>query len=421
MKKVQALDGGLASMKELHHTVNSGISNDDVQLVANTLPVRMPSRVKNDRLIDNVLLARSIFKPNPYYGTRLGANQHILIDVGELGAQDLDFFITDSSGIPKNRASDNDILQRIALANEQGKKVVTFFGGSTTMGTGARLPAFAIPSLVEQILRFKYQIDTVCVNRGIIGMTSQDSFNMLTPDELGSPPDYVVFYTGWNCAFNFTSLQAILNSKNHSLKNNVYLGMSTRHIEHNIHLSQQFSSSSAMKRAFWLLMNNLLTLISKISSSKSIRKFLNKMLKFDPTVNHSFVAEIIDEISSADTNVVALAAAKDYLRVIRLAHACCKSEQTTFINFFQPCLSWGDKPMTPTEQEYLKNSPPMGGVQRKFQEFVMSKPQPDYFHDLSDIFDTVQQQVFIDTGHLNPDGNLIVAERMADQLAIQLK
>lgn len=188
-----------------------------------------------------------------------------------------------------------------------------------------------------------------------------------------------------------------------------------------IHLSQQFSSSSARKRAFWLSMNNLLTLISKISSSKSIRKFLNKMLKFDPTVNHSFVAEIIDEISSADTNVVALAAAKDYLRVIRLAHACCKSEQTTFINFFQPCLSWGDKPMTPTEQEYLKNSPPMGGVQRKFQEFVMSKPQPDYFHDLSDIFDTVQQQVFIDTGHLNPDGNLIVAERMADQLAIQLK
>ena len=421
MHRLQALDGDLPSMDELRHTLASGISNEDVLALANTLPVNTLSRIKNDRLIDNVLLARSVFKPNPYYGTRLAANQQILIDVDELGAKDLDLFITDNIGIPKNRVRDADTPQRILRAREQGKKVIAFFGGSTTMGTGARLPAFAIPSLVEQILQLKYQLDTVCINHGILGMASQDSFNMLTAQTLVSPPDYVVFYTGWNCVFNQSAQHALHQSENQSLRNAIYPGMSTRHIEHSMQLSRQFDASVIRKRALWLSLNNLLTGLSQRTGSKAIRRIFNDWLKVDPTVNHSFVPEIIAAISSADTDEIALAVAKDYLRVMRLAQACCVAEHTKFLNFFQPCLSWGNKPMTPTEQVFLANSPSMGNVQQKFYNQVMSQPRVDYFHDLSGIFDAVTHQVYIDTGHLNPQGNLIVAEKMADQLAVQLK
>ena len=420
MHRLQALDGCLASMDDLRHTLESGITNEDVLALANTLPVAKLERIKNERLLDNVLRARSVFKPNPYFGTRLAANQQVLIDVDEFGAKDLDLFMTDSAGIPKNRVSDEDTAQRIAHAKEQGKKIISFFGGSTTMGTGSRLPAFTIPSLVEQILSFKYQLDTVCVNRGILGMTSQDSFNMLTADTLRSPPDCVVFYTGWNCVFNQSALHALLKSNNSSQKSDIYLGMSTRHIEHGMQLSGLFNVAQSWSRAFRLTINKLLTQLSRLFGSKPVRKMLNGALKSDPTVNHSFVPEIIDAISKSNANEIAQAAAQDYLLLTRLAHACCVAEGVPFLNFFQPCLSWGNKPTTPLEKEYIANSPAMGGIQQKFKEQVMSHTLPDYFHDLSGIFDQVPRQVYVDTGHLNPYGNFIVAEKITDQLAAKL-
>jgi hypothetical protein len=421
MHRLQALDGCLTLMDDLRASIESGLTNEDVLSIANTLPVEQIRSITNERLIDNVLLARSVFKPNPYYGTRLAADQQVLIDVDELGAGDIDLFMTDRDGITKNRVSDDNTQQRRDNARATKKKVITFFGGSTIMGTGSRLPAFTIPSLVEQILLLKHRIETVCINRGILGMTSQDSFNMLTADELCTPPDYVVFYTGWNCVFNQSAIRTLLNDEKKSKIFKTYPGMSTRHIEHGMQLGLQFDSSAAWKRAIWITINSALVRISKLLNSKKIRKVLNSLLKSDPTVNQSFVPEIIEEISHSDTDKIAIACAEDYLRLSRLAHACCESEGVKFLNFIQPCLSWGNKKMTPTEQEFKNSSPPMGGVQSKFYTHIASASSPEYFHDLGHIFDSVQRQVYIDTGHLNPYGNFIVAEKIADQIAIELK
>ncbi len=421
MHRLQALDGCLTSMDDLRLSFESALTNEEVLALANTLPVGKLRSIKNERLIDNVLLARSVFTPNPYYGTRLASNQQILVDVDELGAKDIDLLMTDSEGITKNRVSDDNTSDRKIAARGMGKQVITFFGGSTTMGTGSRLPAFTIPSLVEQILLLKHQRDTVCINRGILGMTSQDSFNMLCADELRSPPDCVVFYTGWNCVFNQSAILALLSAKVNSEITGVHLGMSTRHIEHGMQLSRQFNTSSAWTRAIWLTLNRTLTKFSQLSHSKIVRKLLNRFLTSDPTVNHSFVPKLIETISQSNTDEIAQACAQDYLRLSRLAHACCHSEGVKFFNFIQPCLSWGNKPTTSIEQTYIANSPPMGDVQRKFYEQVASHSHPEYFHDLGRIFDSVSKQVYIDTGHLNPYGNFIVAEKIADQLATQLK
>ena len=63
-------------------------------------------------------------------------------------------------------------------------------------------------------------------------------------------------------------------------------------------------------------------------------------------------------------------------------------------------------------------SPLLGGVQQKFYDRVLASPQPYFFHPLGEIFDAVPEQVYIDTGHLNPYGNFIVAEKIADQIAL---
>jgi hypothetical protein len=62
----------------------------------------------------------------------------------------------------------------------------------------------------------------------------------------------------------------------------------------------------------------------------------------------------------------------------------------------------------------------MGGVQQKFYQQVMSQQKPEYFKDLSAVFDSVHKQTYVDTGHLNPYGNFIVAEKIADQLSFTL-
>lgn len=420
MHKLQALDGGHTSLEALRSCITTGITNDDVRSVAHTLSNEKLSRITSERLIDNVRLARSVFKPNAFYGTRLAADQNILIDVDELGAKDVDLLMTDGEGIVKNRTTDNDTKIRREQARASNKKIISFFGGSTIMGTGCRLPAFTIPSLVEQILLLKFQIDSTCINRGILGMTSQDSFNMLVADELRTPPDMVVFYTGWNCVFNQSAVIALLDDESSSISSNTYLGMSTRHIEHGMHLSQQFDGVASFKRTIWLSINRALSNIAALFQTRKCRMIFNHFLRLDPNVNHSFVPEIIESITHGDTQKIAKDCAQDYLRLVQLAHACCESENVRFLNFIQPCLSWGNKTMTPGEQEFVNNSPPMGGVQKAFYDQVISKTTQKYFHDLGHIFDSIPQQVYIDTGHLNPYGNFIVAEKIADQIALHI-
>lgn len=421
MHRLQALDGHHASLSALRSFVASGITNDDVQSVAQTLSAEKLRRITGDRLIDNVRLARSVFKPNALYGTRIAAHQNVLIDVDALGEDDIDLLMTDGEGIVKNRIHDKETRQRKDQARASHKKIVSFFGGSTIMGTGSRLPAFTIPSLVEQILLLKYQIDSVCINRGVLGMTSQDAFNMLVADELRMPPDFVIFYTGWNCVFNQSAALALLDDQSRSLFPDTYLGMSTRHIEHGIHLSQQFSRIACFKRALWLSINTALSALAVLSPSKKYRMFFNRILKLDPTVSHSFVPEIIESISLGNTHKIAMDCARDYLRIVKLAQACCQVERIEFLNFIQPCLSWGDKKLTLKEKDFLNQSPPMGGVQQAFYAEILTNDTPTYCHNLGNIFDFTEEQVYVDSGHLNPRGNLIVAEKIADIIAIALE
>ena len=76
--------------------------------------------------------------------------------------------------------------------------------------------------------------------------------------------------------------------------------------------------------------------------------------------------------------------------------------------------------MTAGEQEFVNQSPPMGGVQHAFYAQVVASATPGYFHDLGHVFDSTPQQVYIDTGHLNPYGNFIVAEKIAGQIVLHM-
>lgn len=63
----------------------------------------------------------------------------------------------------------------------------------------------------------------------------------------------------------------------------------------------------------------------------------------------------------------------------------------------------------------------MGGVQQAFYAEILTNDTPTYCHNLGNIFDFTEEQVYVDSGHLNPRGNLIVAEKIADIIAIALE
>jgi hypothetical protein len=43
------------------------------------------------------------------------------------------------------------------------------------------------------------------------------------------------------------------------------------------------------------------------------------------------------------------------------------------------------------------------------------------FFDISAIFDDVSEELFVDSGHLLPEGNKIIAERMAREIEPKIK
>ena len=82
-----------------------------------------------------------------------------------------------------------------------------------------------------------------------------------------------------------------------------------------------------------------------------------------------------------------------------------------------------DKPMTKSEKEW-RDSGFSSGDPKIFisfmEEFKKSKPRP-YMVDLTSTFNQSSQQLYQDSGHLNRQGNFIIAKRIALEVSKKLK
>ena len=117
----------------------------------------------------------------------------------------------------------------------------------------------------------------------------------------------------------------------------------------------------------------------------------------------------------------AMATLDNYEANLRVARALSKAYNFKLYCFWQPSLYYGHKPRVPFEQEMPDVSPADGGqdpwslvIAAVYQEAENRAGRNAEFVFMGGLFDSVQEPLYIDTAHLGPRGNELVAQAIAN-------
>ena len=365
--------------------------------------------------------------PSSLYGYRYSKNVISLWDVRPKKGMDL--YCTDERRILKNSINDLSTDERIKKAQENNSPIIFLFGGSTMMSMGSRTPNFSIPSLIERILALKYGKETVCINFGLGGTDSKDALNLLIHDALNiANPSLVIFYDGWNCCSHFSAMIELQEQYSNEKNIDFFNGEGIKHLQNNFLLNEMYSPSWFVKRAIKLMIANILEKITKIFDYSILSRVSNaiqhEVLSLRPS---NTLEKLLNRLSydSSTTSSAGNKAAHEYLHIHETAYSICKARKIDFETFLQPLIFWGNKKLTSNE-EYWKVSSDSTGANGKdyFASFFQTlqkltrdkKLTIEWFNDITDCLNTYEEELYIDSGHLNRYGNLIVSEKIANAI-----
>ena len=360
-------------------------------------------RLNND--LSNIRKARTVLRPSLRWGSSLKPNATLLFEMPGPAGFRFDLMCTDANGVAKNRVGPPQRLENA--------KTIAILGGSTVMGTGSRRPEWTIPAQVERLLRDGGN-SVNCLNFGVAGMTSRDSLAQLIDAVIPQKPDLVVLYSGWNCAFNY-QLNAWLRATNGYAAHSIHEGIGSRQMELGRLLTDSYSVHSNLARGLWLASNQLSSWLKSTLPIRSVGSVVDRLRQLDPTVNGRAIGQLVKALPGCHEALL-VEAAETYLRVIRLAGKVCSSEGIGFVGMFQPNLFWGDKLRTAEESQFVANEPVDPDSQTGFYQALKQCGLTDHVCDLSQTFARESRQTYIDTGHLNPLGNQLVADAIAQYL-----
>lgn len=373
-------------------------------------------------ITEDITRSRTFFHPNAYFGYRLGKNMLTLSPTNL--SRELDLYFTDSNGVLKT-----DIEQKLSAlelakqAKSEKKPVIAFFGGSTMMGDGSRMPEFTIAAQVEKLLFLKFGLQTCCINFGVAGTSSIDALNILDSDVLDQyRPDVVIFYDGWNCSTQYLFKAVMALSPTLSKKIGIYDRQSLFSIVHDLYLAKSFNPVWLFKYCLTISAIQILSKGIRFFKIKALSKFLTRCAQRLPVFHGktAIYSDIHHGLSNEDLSLdsVVTHAAQSYIRVHESARKHCEIEGTQFLSFFQPHQDLGNKVLTDAEKKngemsrsMLMSAEVYKNFHRQIGETLFKKPE--YF-DLTDCFKDIQQDVYIDDGHINRYGNYLVADRISE-------
>ena len=147
------------------------------------------------------------------------------------------------------------------------------------------------------------------------------------------------------------------------------------------------------------------------------------MKKMAPTVFYSTVSHF-SGVGSCKPGEVDSRSVEYYYANLKLANTLCAAQTTVFTHFFQPLLVCGNKPMTENERRIYDREPDADKKEANLFYDMFEKdylPLPDFANiSLRKAFDAVNEESFIDSGHLNSKGNEIIAQHIAQYMTPQL-
>jgi hypothetical protein len=375
-------------------------------------------------ITEEIERARKFFHSNSYFGYRLGKNMLTLSPTNL--SKNLDLYFTDCNGVLKTDIEQElSALELARQAKSEKKPVIAFFGGSTMMGDGSRSPRFTIAAQVEKLLSLKFGIQTCCVNFGIAGSSSIDALNILDSEVLSQYcPDKVIFYDGWNCSTQFIFKAVISEFPSLRKKIEIYDRQSLFSIVHDLYIAKAFNIPWLLRYFLTVLTIQMLSKAIRFFKNKNLISFFTNCAKRLPVFygKQAMFRDIYHGlfIENVAINSVVNHAAQSYIRVHEAARKHCEIEGVQFLSFFQPHQDLGKKTLTDLEKQHGKDAQSLlvlpetnRSFHRELREKLFSKP--NYF-DLTDCFDQVEDEVYIDDGHINRYGNYLVADRIAETI-----
>ena len=265
------------------------------------------------------------------------------------------------------------IRNTINFSNYLDKKNIWFFGGSTIFN-GIVADEDTIPSLFSKKLNDNNN-DYFVENYGASGLDLHyevsNFINLLRFTK--NPPEIVVFIDGYNDIFNK------INHGGEFFIHNFF--NSLMYDQNNLHKSIYFFSEFVSKYS----------LVFKNSLGKKIRLFNINRLKNETKIYS------VEEIY------------KDYIKSIKLADDIANLQNLKIFFYLQPA-SFSRK--NPIGIEQVHHSTSNSKIARKVYKMIRQKINISNFHDLSNIFDTYDEQFFYDHGHLGKKGNLVISDEI---------
>ncbi len=251
------------------------------------------------------------------------------------------------------------------------------FGGSTMIGFGS--PDWGtIPSYLQEYLS-KTLDEPVCVtNFGDIGYISSQCVIMLYKQIIeGNVPDIVIFYNGLN--------DSIVSYYDKTV--GVHTGVNSIRIK----LETPFKGILVHSN----LAQFLLPKLHKIFRVANLYNYTN---------NHA------DDLASQ--------AAETYLNNFNVVQSLASKYDFKVFFFFEPFIKLSEKTLTIEEKKAIQtmdySMPGFAKFMSEIYSFIESKSSGyKNMHFLNNIFDDLNEQIWIDFAHITPEGNKIISKMIS--------
>ena len=338
---------------------------------------------------------------NDNYSRSLNFNPHTIWRNSECSSL---FYNVNSNGV---RKTDNTYIK-----NKDKLHKIFVFGGSTTFGTGVE-DSQTIPSHLSRIFNnennsLNYEVTNYGASAFIL---DQDLNTFLKLLKNGEKPNTVIFYGGFNDVFSalvepgkngWSAKSRMIDYKlnqRESVNDEILLLNNTRKLSQHIYKKLQ-------NKGFYKVNYNKPSLVRK-SDINFIKKSLNDSYENGMNNSDSFISY--------------------YRSTIKIIKDLCDLNEINCFFFWQPTLLFNKKRLYDFERSIVENDsliafgsfdPETGKKMRlniiKVYSKLNQKKMFDNMHwiNLSNIFDNVDDPIYIDCIHLGPTGNACVAENI---------
>jgi lysophospholipase L1-like esterase len=335
----------------------------------------------------------------PYYASQEWSSQHWAEWV-ELNAQNRAF--SDQSYVEWRTGPydgetifvDETFTRRTPGADCGADSYTVFaFGGSTMWGVGAP-DELTIPAYLQAGLEAVRDEPICVVNFAQLGYVSTQSVIALILElQREHIPDAVIFYDGVNevrRAYNTVQKEAAENAPEDTTS-------SSRDALQEAGTLPSLLSGSRLAQWVWNL--------SQPSTTEDSQSGTTRTLELDPN-------ELADDI------------AKIYLTNYRLLDDLSRDYGFEFYFFWQPVIFVTGKRLTQEELRIIQQNqiaaPGMAELyDATYQRIGEALADYPHLYAIHDVLDDQESQVFIDSNHITPEGNQIVAEEMLRIIAFQ--